>query len=501
LSALEKFRAVTECNYIGGTFAKGVPSTVVVDPATEAVLGHLAEPDVRTIDAAVRLANDAQRGWWHMGASDRAEKLHQVGRKLRDLAALIGESMSREMGKPFREAVWEPGAAANAFDYYAELAKHDCGRIAGPAVAGQLNMVLKEPLGVVICIVPYNFPILLLAWQAAAALAAGNSVIIKPSDLTSLTTLIAMNAFDHLPSGLVQVLTGGSAVGRHLVGHHRTHGVAFTGTVANGQAVARSCAETFKPALIEASGNDPFIVMPSAPIETVIRGAAYAAFLNCGQVCTSAERFYVHHSVHDAFVAGLSQIAKRLRIGRGLDPVDMGPLAARRERDRYEPLIERAIQQGARVVAGGGRPSHLNRGWFVEPTVLADVTSDMEIVNNEPFGPVAPVVRVKNLDEAITLANRSRFGLGANIYTCDLKEAMRAVQEIDAGIVWVNTPLNDNDAVPFGGRKLSGIGRELGSEGIEQFRQSKMVMIAPEAHSSSEWFPYPDDTPFTGQKD
>ena len=251
-------------------------------------------------------------------------------------------------------------------------------------------------------------------------------------------------------------------------------------------------------ALVEASGNDPFIVMPSASVEVVARGAAFAAFLNCGQVCTSAERFYVHTDVYADFVEAFAEQARTLRVGSGLDTVDMGPLAAARERDLVERIVARAVDQGARVVTGARRPAHLPVGWFYEPTVL-EVAADSEIMHGESFGPIAPVCRVASLDEAIARANDSELGLGANIYTSDLHEAFRAVHEIESGIVWVNTPLNDNDAVPFGGRKLTGSGRELGAEGLEQFRRSKMVMISPTAEADPEWFPYPDDDSFGAQ--
>jgi betaine-aldehyde dehydrogenase len=293
-------------------------------------------------------------------------------------------------------------------------------------------------------------------------------------------------------------VTGRGEAGRGLVAHEDIAGVAFTGSVTTAQAVAAECARTFKPALIEASGNDPFIVMPSAPVEITARGCAFAAFLNAGQVCTSAERIYVHEAVHDRFVSELVTAAQTLRIGNGLGKVDMGPMVSERERDRYERILARAIQQGATVACGGGRPRGLNRGWFTDATVLTGVTPDMDIVNDESFGPVAPIVKVRSLDEAIELANRSRFGLGANIYTADLAEAMRAVNEIQSGMVWVNVPLLDNDAVPFGGRKLSGTGRELGIEGLDQFRHTKMVLIDPEVREQQGWFPYPDGEAWPG---
>jgi betaine-aldehyde dehydrogenase len=470
----------------------------ITDPATEIAIAHYADATADEVEAAVAAAARAQRQWWAMGALDRANALHRVAARLVEISATAGECLTREMGKPFRESNWEIGASASSFRYYAELARHDQGRVSGPVIAGQLQMTIKEPLGTVVSIVPFNFPVLLFGWQAAAALAAGNAVIVKPSELTSLTLLLVMEAFDELPRGLVQTLTGGAETGRRLVEHANTHAIAFTGSVPAAQAVAAAAGRRFKPVLIEASGNDPFIVMPSAPVAVAAKGAAFAAFLNCGQVCTSAERFYVHASVYDQFVETLVSEASALRVGGGLDRIDIGPLAAARERDRVERIVARAVEQGARVRCGGRRPPHLAKGWFYEPTVL-EVTHAMDIMHGECFGPLAPVCKVRDLDEAIALANDSQLGLGANIYTNDLSEAMRAVDEIESGIVWVNTPLNDNDCVPFGGRKLTGMGRELGAEGLEQFRRSKMVMLAPRAEADPEWFPYPDSDAFPGQ--
>jgi betaine-aldehyde dehydrogenase len=486
-------------HFLNGVYQAGAGSShETFDPATDQPVGSYRDATPEEVDAAVAAANTAQKVWWSMSALDRATALHEVATRLVERSATTGECLTREMGKPYRESNWEGGASASAFRYYAELARHDQGRIAGPAIAGQMHMTLKEPLGTIVSIVPFNFPVLLFGWQAAGALAAGNAIIVKPSELTSLTVLSLMPAFDHLPAGLVQVLTGGAAVGQALVGHEQTHGVAFTGSVAAARAVAKTAAERFKPVLTEASGNDPFIVMPSAPLDAVARGATFAAFLNCGQVCTSAERFYVHTDIYDEFLAAFVEQTKALRIGNGLDAVDIGPMASLRERDRVERLVARAVEQGARVVTGGRRPSTLTSGAFYEPTIL-EVSHDHEIMHGECFGPIAPVCRVADLDEAIRLANDSELGLGANIYTEVLEEAFRAVHEIESGIVWVNTPLNDNDAVPFGGRKLTGSGRELGAEGLDQFRRSKMVMIAPRAEPDPEWFPYPDGDSFRAQ--
>jgi acyl-CoA reductase-like NAD-dependent aldehyde dehydrogenase len=344
-----------------------------------------------------------------------------------------------------------------------------------------------------VIILPFNYPLCLLCWQAAAALASGNAVIIKPSDLTTLTTLKFIQAFEALPRGLVQVLAGGGSVGQQLVAHTDTHMVAFTGGIETGRAIAQSCACLYKRALIETSGNDPFIVMPSAPIDIAARAAAFGAFLNCGQVCAAAERFYVHEQVYDHFLERLIAHTAQVRVGNGLDRVDMGPMASQRELLRFERILSCAREEGISTAIGGGRPRGFDKGWFAQPTVLSEVPPDADIMREESFGPVAPVSRVRSFDEAIALANRSRYGLGASIYTLDLTEGMRAVNELQAGMVWVNAPLLDNDAGPFGGRKHSGMGRQLGSEGLDSFRHTKLAMIDPAANPHDFWwFPYAD---------
>lgn len=493
MSAIEDFTRLSGHLYVDGKFIASRSSLKfdVIDPATEERLGVVADASDEEVDAIIDIANRAQKAWYAIDARTRAVLLHDIAALLRKEKAPYAECLTREEGKPYKESVDEVSWCATSIDYYAELARHETGRLAGATVPGQFHFSIKEPLGTIVIVLPFNYPLVLLCWEAAAALAAGNAVIIKPHEQTSLTTLKFMQAFSALPPGLMQVVTGGARVGQRLIASPKTHGVAYTGSVPVGQAVARTCAETFKPCLIEASGNDPFIVMPSAPLDMAIRGAAFAAYLNCGQVCTSAERFYVHESIHDDFVDGLADIARSLRIGNGLEAVDMGPLATSKQRDRFEGLMARARAQGAKTAAGGGRPAEHNRGWFVEPSVLTGVTPDMEILNEEPFGPVAPVCKVKSFDEAITLANRSRFGLGANLYSCDMDEAFRAVREIQSGILWINAPLLDNDALPFGGRKLSGTGRQLGPEGLAQFQNTKFVMLDPKASSQDFWwFPY-----------
>ncbi len=471
----------------------------VQDPATEQVLGEVADATDEEVDDALVAANQAWPAWWALSALDRAERMHRVAQTLRGMRAELAELLTREMGKPYKESADEVDWSITALDYYAEIGRHDTGHVLGPAVAGQMHYTLKEPMGVVAVILPFNYPFVLLCWEAAAALAAGNSVVVKPSEYTSLSTLRFVEAFEELGPGVVQCVTGRGRVGARLVESPRTQMIAFTGSVPTGRAVLRACAETFKPHLIETSGNDPFLVMPSAPLDVASRGAAFAAFLNCGQVCTSAERFYVHADVYEEFASRLVEHARALRIGGGLGKVDLGPMVNETEYRRFTAVIDRAIEQGATVACGGRRPAGLDTGWFYEPTVLLDVTPEMDIVHAESFGPVAPLVRVESFEEALRLANDSDYGLGANLYSQDLLEVSTATTALESGMVWVNAPLLDNDAGPFGGRKLSGTGRQLGAEGLDQFRHTKLVMVDAAASSQDFWwFPYRDGESYPG---
>lgn len=504
MTALAELGRLSNRLLIGGEQRASKASTQfdVIDPATEDVVGKVADSTEAEVEEAIRIANKAQKAWNKTNALTRAELLHEVSHHLRGTRPVIAEMLTREMGKTYKESFDECTWAMSAIDYYAEVGRAEWGKVLGPATDGQFHFTVKDPLGVVVIVLPFNYPLCLLCWEAAAALASGNAVIIKPSEMTSLVTMKFLEAFTAvLPPGVVQCVTGGGRVGGQLVASPDTHMIAFTGGIETGQKVAQACAGSFKRTLIEASGNDPFLVMPSAPLDIAARGASFGAFINCGQVCAAAERFYVHEKIHDEFVERVVAEAKKVRIGNGLDKVDMGPLASRKERDRYEGILARAVKEGAKVATGGGRPAGLNRGFFAECTVLTGVTPDMEIMNRESFGPVLPICKVGSFDEGLALANRSRYALGASIYTKDLEESMRAVNELEAGMVWVNAPLLDNDAGPFGGRKMSGMGRQLGAEGLDTFRHTKLAMIDPACSSHDFWwFPYKDSEMYQGKR-
>jgi betaine-aldehyde dehydrogenase len=363
--------------------------------------------------------------------------------------------------------------------------------VAGATKPGQLNFVLNEPLGVVAHILPFNYPIVLLAWQVAASLAAGNACIVKPSEHTPLATLRLGSVFDHLPPGLFNVVTATGGGAARLVEHPGTDMIAFTGSVAVGSRIMAAAAPRIKKLLLELGGSDPFIVLGDANLDVAARGAMFAAFLNAGQVCTSAERFFIEERVYDEFMARADDVIGSLRVGDPFGDVDIGALISRHARDQVSRVIDDISGLGATVVRGGQAPPNLQKGYFFEPTLIELTDPERQRFESEIFGPLATVTRVRDLDHAIELANGSNFGLGANIYTSNLETAMRAATELEAGTVWINDPLKDNDAAPFGGMKFSGLGRELGPEGISAFTQSKHVhMDFGQAPSPEWWFPY-----------
>ncbi|MCU9839983.1 aldehyde dehydrogenase family protein [Ruegeria sp. WL0004] len=466
----------------------------VSNPATEEAFAERAVMQPRDIEAIVAEVGVAQAGWCRLDAKSRAAYLHRLASRIEETDMTeCAVLMSREMGKPYPEAIGEVANCAPIFRYYAEMARDDAGKVAGSTQAGSLQFSRYEPYGVSVHIMPFNFPILLACWTVAASLAAGNGCIIKPAEATTLSTLKFMSVFDVLPKGLVACLPGDAATGALLIECENTHAVAFTGSVAAGRKVAAAAAGRMKPSVIEAGGSDPMIISASAPIEVAAAGAVTGAFHLSGQVCTSTERIYVVDEVHDRFVRAFADATSRLRIGSGLEKSEIGPLVSQAARQKVERLVADAIARGAECVCGGRVPAGRTRGWFFEPTILTGCRPDMDIMKEEVFGPVAAIVRVPDFETAVAMANDSPFGLGASIFTTDLAEAHEAAERLQAGMVWINNPMIDNDALPFGGWKSSGLGRELGRQGLDAFRRSKMVILDHKPVVQDWWYPYPDD--------
>ncbi len=488
------FDAQHPCYFLNPVFHAGAgPVRRVLDPANQEPVGCYADCTSAEIQGVLDAVNLAQRSWKRVDAKSRAKVLHQLANAIESAdLRLCAELMTREMGKPYPESMGELANCAPIFRYFAEMARDDAGKVAGTTQVGSFQYARYEPLGVSVHIMPFNFPVLLMCWTVAASLASGNACIIKPAPATTLCTLEFMRCFAALPAGLVACLPGGVAVAQALLESEQTHAVAFTGSVAAAKAVAVAAAQRMKPAVIEAGGSDPMIISAHAPIDIAAAGAVTAAFHLSGQVCTSAERFYVVDSVHDAFVQALVTRTQALRIGHGLKKSEIGPLVSEAARAKVIRLVEDARAKGASVVTGGRIPPGLEAGWFYEPTVLTGVTDAMDILHEECFGPVASICRVADFEEAIARANDSPFGLGASIFTTSLDEAMEAAERLEAGMVWVNNPMIDNDALPFGGWKASGMGRELSRQGMDAFRRSKMVIIDHKPALQEWWYPYPD---------
>jgi acyl-CoA reductase-like NAD-dependent aldehyde dehydrogenase len=478
---------------VGGEQVAGDGTAFEVEnPYTEETVASVAEPSAEQLDAAAEAAREAARTWAAIPAVERGEMLHEVAARLRARTDEIAEVMTLEGGKPLVENSDEVGWTAAAFDYYAEMGRNFAGRVIPSIESTQLSLVLKEPMGVVGCIVPWNYPLLLLAWKLAPALAAGNAVVAKPSELTPLSTLMLAPCFEQLPAGVLNIVAGAGEVGERIVRDERVDCVAFTGSVDVGKRIAGICAERVARINLELGGKDPFIVCPDVAnaIDVAAKGGAWAAYLNAGQVCTSAERFYVMEPVYDDFVREFVSYTESLVVGDPRDPgTDIGPMVSARQRDKVAAQVEEAVSAGAEVVTGGGSGGQ-ERGHFFGPAVVTGAPAQTELLRDETFGPVAPIVPVRSLDEAIELANGTRFGLGANVYTKDLDTILRCMRELKAGTVWFNDPLTDNDAGPFGGYKQSGFGRELGQEGLEAFQETKHVHLESKLAAKDWWYPY-----------
>ncbi len=478
---------------IRGEQVAGEGATLAVEnPATEETVAEVGAASPDQLDAAIAGAREAARGWAATPAVERAELLHEVAGRMRALTDDLARALTLEGGKPLVENSDEVGWTAAAFDYYAEMGRNFAGRVIPSIESTQLALVVKEPTGVWGAIVPWNYPLLLLSWKLAPALAAGNTVVAKPSELTPVSTLMLAECFADLPAGVVNLLAGAGDVGAALVEDPRIDGVAFTGSVATGKKVAAACAQRVARMNLEMGGKDPFIVCADvgADIDVAARGGAWAAYLNAGQVCTSAERFYVQREVYDDFLEAFVGHARELRVGDPLDATtDVGPMVSAPQRAKVEAQVEAAVAAGAELVVGGDHAG-FERGHFYAPAVITGAPASTDLLREETFGPVAPIVPVASLDEAIELANSTPFGLGANVYTRDLETAVRCLREIRAGTVWINDPLTDNDAGPFGGFKQSGFGRELGQEGLEAFQETKHVHIETKIAPKEWWYPY-----------
>ncbi|SAK87670.1 aldehyde dehydrogenase [Caballeronia hypogeia] len=455
----------------------------VVNPATGKVFHEISAATEEDVDHAVTAARRAFNGEWpKMSGAQRGQYLRKIASRIRNRLDEISELEVLDNGKPLPEAKWDIGDAAGCFDFYAGLAEeYDENRVETICLpdARFTSKVAREPLGVVGAIIPWNYPLLMAAWKVAPALAAGCTIVLKPAEATSLTALelAAIAEEVELPPGVLNVITGiGSEAGQPLVDHPEVDKLAFTGSGAIGAKLMAAAAKSIKRVSLELGGKSPFLVFDDCDIEKAVEWVMFGIFWNQGQVCSATSRVLVHESIHARFLERLVEEAQKITIGDGLaDGVLLGPLVSKIQLERVVGAIEKAREQGATVVTGGRRPAHLAEGYFVEPTVLTDVPLDSQAWKEEIFGPVVCVRAFASEEEAIALANDTRFGLAAALMTSDDARAERVAAALRAGIVWINCSQPGFTEAPWGGYKQSGIGRELGRWGFENYLETKQI--------------------------
>ncbi|WP_255720601.1 NAD-dependent succinate-semialdehyde dehydrogenase [Acuticoccus kalidii] len=469
--------------FISGAWrpAEGGATMDVVSPVSETALGAAAAATVADTEAAIEAAGAGLEAWRATGAFERADALHRIADEMLSRKDEAVRMISRETGKPLAQSLREWGLACDQFRWYAEEARRIYGRIIESRVPGGRFEVHHEPVGIAAAFTAWNFPAALPARKAAPALAAGCSVIIRPSSQTPGTAMVLVDCMraGGLPDGAVGLLTGSTAnTYGPIMAAPEVRKVSLTGSTRVGQQMLRDAADTVKKVSMELGGNAPCIVYDDADIERTLDIIVPTKFANCGQVCVSPDRFFVHESVHDRFVDGFVARAEALTLGDGLDEATaMGPLINGNRLAEIESVIADAVASGATVATGGKRPSQFNAGFFHQPTVLTDVADDMRVFAEENFGPVAPITRFGGDDEVIARANATHMGLAAYAFTTNAARARRTVADLKAGMVGINSPALAASEAPFGGTKYSGMGREGGAEGIADYLDTKLAQL------------------------
>ena len=479
---MQKYQMYIDGKYVDSASGKWFDS---YNPYSGEPWAQIAQGNADDVDRAVRVAHKAytEGPWSQLTATQRGLLLHKLGDLVARDARKLAEIEVRDNGKLIAEMQGQLNYIPQWSYYFGGLADKIQGTVPPIDKKGYFNFTRHEPLGVVAAITPWNSPLLLVAYKLAPALAAGNTVVIKPSEFTSASTLEFVKLFEEagFPPGVVNVVTGfGKDVGSPLVEHPLVKKITFTGSDATGRAINELAAKTFKRVSLELGGKSPNIVFADANLEDAANGAVSGIFAATGQSCIAGSRLLLQESIHDAFVEKLLAIAKTARMGDPMSPdTQIGPVTTRPQYEKVLGYIDIARKEGAKLLLGGGPATRAEcgKGWFVEPTVFADVNNRMRIAQEEVFGPVLSVIKFKDEAEALAIANDVRFGLGAGVWTSDIGRAFRMSERIQAGTVWVNTYRAVSFMAPFGGFKDSGLGRENGIDAIRDYLQVKSVWI------------------------
>ena len=449
----------------------------IINPATEEVIGKVSHARKEDLDLALKAADNAFNQWKHVSAYDRSKILRKAADLVRSRADKIAMLMTLEQGKPLAEAKGETLGAADSIDWYAEEGRRAYGRIIPSRATGIFQYVFKEPVGVVAAFTPWNFPLNQVVKKVAAAFAAGCTAIVKGPEETPASVAELIKAFDEagMPKGSVNLVYGIPAeISEYLISHPIVRKVTFTGSTAVGKQLASLAGSHMKRATMELGGHSPAIVCEDADVNAAVKILSANKFRNAGQVCISPTRFLVHDSVYDQFVDGFVKQAEKLNVGNGMDEgVKMGPLAHDRRLTAIEGFVADAVENGAKILTGGKRKG--NKGYFFEPTVMTGVSNDARIMNEEPFGPLAPINSFSSIDEVIEEANRLNYGLAAYAYTNSAKTAQDLGAKIESGQVSINHHGLGLVDTPFGGVKDSGYGSEGGPEGLDAYMTTKLV--------------------------
>lgn len=456
----------------------------IVNPANGRIFAKSAEGDAEDAKSAVRAARKAfDTGEWpELPAAKRASYLGAIADRIEKNAEQLAKWETLDNGKPLRETMIDVADTAACFRYYAGLATKPDGQTY-PVSEPMQALVVREPIGVCGLIVPWNYPLLMAAWKIAPALAAGNTIVFKPSELTPLTAVKLFEIMEDvgLPQGVANLVLGaGATVGNELAVSHLVDKISFTGGTVTGRSIMRAAAGNIKNISLELGGKSPNIVFEDADFETAVDYALFAIFANQGQVCAAGSRLLLQESIHDRFVERLVERANNIRIGEGTDPnAEMGPLVSEAHMEKVLGYIEIGQREGARLLCGGKRVAGggLEGGYFVEPTIFADTTPQMRIVQEEIFGPVLVVQKFKDEPDAIRLANDTPYGLAGAVFTNDGAKALRVTKKLRAGITWINGYHSTFPEAPWGGYKQSGIGRGLGTFGYDEFTEVKQINI------------------------
>ena len=475
--------------FIGGAWRPGSESaSAMINPATEIALGEMKPAGAAQVTEAIAAAYEARASMRALTAWNRSALLRRAATLINERAEALGRLVALETGKPVRQAVGEAKASAESVDWFADEARRVFGMSYESRVKGDRYLVHMEPLGVVAAFVPWNFPLLLLARKMAPALAAGNTLVIRPSSEAAGATMALIKCFEDagFPKGAINLVVGRPVeVTPTIMNDPRVAKVSFTGSVPIGRQIVEQSAITLKRVSMELGGHAPVIVHADADIDAFAAMAAPAKFRNAGQVCASPTRFYVHESIAKEVEEKLVAATRALRVGSPLDDAtDLGPLTTRRRRDAIEQMVDNAVSGGARVLSGGVRPRGMERGYFYEPTWLTQLQPDAAVLNEEPFGPLGTLTTFSTLDEVVTEANRLPFALAAYVFTRSLAKTHATVDRLEAGVIGVNTFVAATAETPFGGSKDSGYGREGGPHAIRDYLDTKFVNVAMPADAA-----------------